>query len=236
MKIYQILTVFLLRRYKFEIRILYGFIAIFLIILLQYFNINSNQNLEPDYEEVEYVLKTESLNDYRILEIPQEDNLKRSACTENSQILMDKVKFLNPSLSKTQLYSKTNKNYFDSNSKYDFIDEIKIGGSWEPSFCQSQHRIALIVPYMNREKNLNTFIYNIHAYLQRHLLNYTIFVVEQVNSELFNKGVLMNAAFLEIFDKVSERSRQELRDYIFDCLVYHDVDLLPTGSQFDHVF
>ena len=37
-----------------------------------------------------------------------------------------------------------------------------------------------------------------HPFLQRQELGYTIFVVEQQNDQLFNKGILMNAAFKEI--------------------------------------
>ena len=45
-------------------------------------------------------------------------------------------------------------------------------------------------------------------------------VSEQVSSGKFNKGILMNAAFQEsklLFD--------------FDCVVFHDVDMLPENDK-----
>jgi hypothetical protein len=59
-----------------------------------------------------------------------------------------------------------------------------------------------------------------HPYLQRQEIAYTIFVIEQINDQLFNKGILMNSAFKEIFNKG--------KNY-FDCVLFHDVDLLPKG-------
>ena len=62
-----------------------------------------------------------------------------------------------------------------------------------------------------------------HPFLQRQELNYTIFVVEQTNSGIFNKGILMNAAFNEILVKNNFNNQ-------FDCVIYHDVDMLPTDE------
>ncbi len=62
-----------------------------------------------------------------------------------------------------------------------------------------------------------------HPFLQRQELGYTIFVVEQQNDQLFNKGILMNAAFKEI-------NKNFLNE--FDCILFHDVDLIPSGRFF----
>lgn len=110
-----------------------------------------------------------------------------------------------------------------------FINKISLGGSSEPPGCKSTESLALVIPYKNRFDNLNTFLYNMHPFLQRQQLKYTIFVVEQSNEQLFNKGVLMNAAFLEIVDKKSSVSSVLFKNKKFDCVLYHDVDLIPTG-------
>ena len=108
-----------------------------------------------------------------------------------------------------------------------FTKTIGLGGSSEPSDCDSKENLALIIPYKNRHENLNQFLYNMHPFLQRQELKYTIFVVEQSNEQLFNKGVLMNAAFLEIIDKKSSISSVLFKNTKFDCVLYHDVDLIP---------
>lgn len=61
-----------------------------------------------------------------------------------------------------------------------------------------------------------------HPFLQRQELAYTVFVVEQSNDELFNKGIIMNAAFNLIFEGNSSKE--------YDCIIYHDVDMIPSGG------
>lgn len=54
----------------------------------------------------------------------------------------------------------------------------------------------ILVPYLNRRKNLIDFLYNMHSFLQRQFISYMIVVAEQFNSnDAFNKGKLYNAAF-----------------------------------------
>ena len=58
--------------------------------------------------------------------------------------------------------------------------EVEMGGRWSPSWCAARHRIAIIVPYAKREKQLQIFLFHMHTILQRQLIDYTIFIVEQV--------------------------------------------------------
>ena len=103
------------------------------------------------------------------------------------------------------------------------FQEIKLGGHYEPTVCKSRSKLAIIVSYRDREQNLNTFLLNIHPYLMSFRLNYTIFLVEQVKDEHFNKGMLYNAAYREII-------QNKRFGYEFDCILLHDIDLLPTGK------
>jgi hypothetical protein len=41
------------------------------------------------------------------------------------------------------------------------------GGRSQPSNCSSRHRVAIIVPYRDRELHLRTFLLNIHAFLEK---------------------------------------------------------------------
>ena len=83
--------------------------------------------------------------------------------------------------------------------------------------------MAIVVPYRNRLPNLKIFLWNIHRFFQRQELEYTVYIVEQAGDKTFNKGILMNAAFREIFEL---RNVAENREY--DCIMYHDVDLIPN--------
>jgi hypothetical protein len=114
-----------------------------------------------------------------------------------------------------------------NNTALDYLGnllDVKRGGRWAPTKCQARHRIALIIPYRDREENLNIFLFNIHTFLQRQELNYAIFVVEQTNEAHFNKGILMNAAYNEIVVK----NRFNLK---FDCIIYHDVDVICNSEM-----
>ena len=104
--------------------------------------------------------------------------------------------------------------------EYNFLKNLKNGGSFKPKKC-SRHKLALVIPFKNRTNNLNQFLLNMHPLLQRQHITYTIFVVEQANNQRFNKGIIMNAAYLEIKRIYKNR---------FDCIMLHDVDLLPLDD------
>jgi len=61
--------------------------------------------------------------------------------------------------------------------------ELLPGGHWAPTSCVPRQRIAIIVPFRDRESHLKVFLRILHPFLQRQLLDYTIFVVEQVLPE-----------------------------------------------------
>lgn len=56
---------------------------------------------------------------------------------------------------------------------------VNPGGRYEPSDCQSRHKVAIIVPFRNRTEHLTVFLRYMHPFLQRQQLNYVIIVVEQ---------------------------------------------------------
>lgn len=53
------------------------------------------------------------------------------------------------------------------------------GGHRVPFDCQARYKIAIIVPYRDRLSNLCTFLLNMHPFLTKQQLDYTIFIVEQ---------------------------------------------------------
>lgn len=57
---------------------------------------------------------------------------------------------------------------------------VEMGGSWKPVDCQPKERVALILPYRNRQYHLNIFLNNIIAFLQQQGVDFSIFLIEQV--------------------------------------------------------
>ena len=54
------------------------------------------------------------------------------------------------------------------------------GGEWSPSECRNTEKLAIIIPFRDRDEHLRIFLNHIHPILQRQKLSYRIFVVEQV--------------------------------------------------------
>lgn len=98
--------------------------------------------------------------------------------------------------------------------------ELLPGGRWQPTDCVARQRVAIIIPFRDRESHLEIFLRTMHPFLQRQLLHYTVFVVEQHLPKIFNKASLMNAGFKEIIAR-----------HKFDCFIFHDVDLLPETDR-----
>ncbi|CAF0914344.1 unnamed protein product [Adineta ricciae] len=97
---------------------------------------------------------------------------------------------------------------------------LHAGGHFVPTTCRSEQRVALIVCYRKREQHLRMFLDNIHPFLQKQNLDYTIFVVNQHGNEDFNRAALFNVGYLEA-----------MKLYPFDCFIFHDVDLLPEDLR-----
>ncbi|XP_025837074.1 beta-1,4-N-acetylgalactosaminyltransferase bre-4 [Agrilus planipennis] len=97
---------------------------------------------------------------------------------------------------------------------------LKLGGHWSPTTCKPPNKVAIVVPYRCRGEHLLLFLQHMHPFLKRQLLDYTIFVVEQNGSQVFNRAMLMNIGFKEAL---------KLDNY--DCFIFHDVDLLPEDDR-----
>jgi hypothetical protein len=80
----------------------------------------------------------------------------------------------------------------------------------------SSSSVAVIIPYRNRLKNLKIFLIYIHQFLMKQKQKYKIYLVEPIESNGFNRALLLNIGFLEA-----------KKDYNWDCFIFHDVDLLP---------
>ncbi|XP_069746117.1 beta-1,4-galactosyltransferase 4-like isoform X1 [Narcine bancroftii] len=92
-------------------------------------------------------------------------------------------------------------------------------GMFAPEKCQPIQRVAILIPYRNRERHLLYLLEHLHPFLQRQLLDYGIYVIQQAGNNVFNRAKLLNVGFLEA---VKERK--------WDCFIFHDVDLIPEND------
>ncbi len=77
------------------------------------------------------------------------------------------------------------------------FSHLSPGGKFAPEHCVARHKVALLVPYRDREDHLRTFLFNIHAFLKRQLVDYGVFIVEQQGDGRFNRAMLMNVGAAE---------------------------------------
>ena len=58
--------------------------------------------------------------------------------------------------------------------------ELELGGRYRPPHCTSRHKVAIIVPFRDREDHLRTFLFNLHTLLPRQQLGKHIYKVPNV--------------------------------------------------------
>uniref|UniRef100_A0A9L0SQ92 Beta-1,4-galactosyltransferase n=1 Tax=Equus caballus TaxID=9796 RepID=A0A9L0SQ92_HORSE len=98
--------------------------------------------------------------------------------------------------------------------------EVKLGGRYTPKDCISPHKVAIIIPFRNRQEHLKYWLYYLHPILQRQQLDYGIYVINQAGEAMFNRAKLLNVGFQEA-----------LKDYDYNCFVFSDVDLIPMNDH-----
>ncbi|XP_063082710.1 beta-1,4-galactosyltransferase 1 [Cavia porcellus] len=98
--------------------------------------------------------------------------------------------------------------------------EIRMGGRYTPKDCISPHKVAIIIPFRNRQEHLKYWLYYLHPILQRQQLDYGIYVINQAGDGMFNRAKLLNIGFQEA-----------LKDYDYNCFVFSDVDLIPMDDH-----
>lgn len=82
-------------------------------------------------------------------------------------------------------------------------------------------KLAIIVPYRDREEHLNTFVPHMHEFLKDKGIDYTIFIAEQADERPFNYGKLCNTVVKEL-------------DSEYNYFCFHDIDMLPISDECDY--
>ena len=83
-------------------------------------------------------------------------------------------------------------------------------------------KLGVIVPYRNRYEHLLKFKLHIQAKLYEAKIPFELIIVEQDNSQSFNRGKLLNIGF------------QEAEKLNCDYVVFHDVDMLPRKVDYTY--
>lgn len=98
--------------------------------------------------------------------------------------------------------------------------EMMKDGKYKPKNCTARQKVAILIPFRDRESHLRIFLNHMHAFLMKQQLEYGIYVVEQTKGLEFNRGFLFNVGY-----------KEALKDSDYVCFVLHDVDLLPENDH-----
>lgn len=102
-------------------------------------------------------------------------------------------------------------------------NDLDLGGHYRPPTCRARSRVAIIVPFRDREDHLRLFLHNLIPMLKRQQIEFNVFVIEQGGSsknEAFNRAMLFNVGFVEANKRYPN----------WECFIFHDVDLIPEND------
>lgn len=97
---------------------------------------------------------------------------------------------------------------------------VETGGFYAPPSCLARHRVAIVIPFRDRNEHLHIFLNHMLPFLKKQQLEFAIYIVELAPKEKFNRAMLMNIGF-----------REAQKDKEWQCFVFHDVDLLPESDK-----
>lgn len=118
---------------------------------------------------------------------------------------------------------KINDNYDLINASNHELHYVQDGGWWSPRYCRRNKTVAIVIPFRDRLDHLAVLLRHLHPILRRQQLHYRIFVIQQDKEYTFNRGKLVNVGV-----------REALKLYPFNCIVIHDVDLIPEDDRIDY--
>ncbi|RNA26836.1 Beta-1-4-N-acetylgalactosaminyltransferase bre-4 [Brachionus plicatilis] len=144
------------------------------------------------------------------------------------KLILDKYLLINDS-QKIELVAEMSKFAYKI-IKEQFLD--KSGKKIISKFIHSKEKdlTVVVIPYLNRKQNLLDLLVNLHPFLQRQYLHYSILVIEQSNLfDNFNKGRLYNTAFEHLAQAYPPKDAK-LNKLNVRCLIFQDVDLIPESD------
>src|SRR5262245_39454385 len=85
----------------------------------------------------------------------------------------------------------------------------------------AEKRLAVLVPYRDREAHLAEFVPHMRQFLSAQGIPFQIVIIEQADPKPFNRGKLLNVGFSLVKDEV-------------DYVCFHDVDMLPIAADYSY--
>ncbi|XP_073511280.1 beta-1,4-galactosyltransferase 1-like isoform X2 [Phyllobates terribilis] len=97
---------------------------------------------------------------------------------------------------------------------------LPLGGHSKPDNCTALQKIAIVIPFRDREPHLEIWLHNMHPLLQKQQADYGVYVVEQHGKSTFNRAKLMNIGY-----------KEAVKEYDYNCFIFSDVDIIPMDQR-----
>ena len=197
--------------------------------------IKEREGLTIEYQKIEYPLNVKSFSETGHdpaadqAADPAAESATNSASEDDQdsdqiekRYLQTRIKFETPDNDTIKLFPKSIE-YFpptlaDIKEKYEKHTHNAIFAP--KKLKQKVNSVAIIIPFRDRERHLQYFItYNVPI-LRKQNIRFKIYVIEQQDSGVFNKGRLNNAGFHIAMED------GKVNQVDWDCVIMHDVDLL----------
>lgn len=86
----------------------------------------------------------------------------------------------------------------------------------------TKKKLGVVVPYRDRKEHLNIFKRRISTHLETQEIPHEIFIINQYDYGLFNRGMLLNIGFFYAVESGC------------DYVVFHDVDMIPMDVDYNY--
>ncbi|XP_065093848.1 beta-1,4-galactosyltransferase 7-like [Ochlerotatus camptorhynchus] len=103
------------------------------------------------------------------------------------------------------------------------VQHEKFHSSFKELHPSDKQKLAILVPFRDRFDELLRFAPHMSAFLNRQLVPFHIFVLNQNDRYRFNRASLINAGFLLVKDH-------------YEYIAMHDVDLLPLNNNLKYEY
>lgn len=158
----------------------------------------------------------------------EQDNDPRPYCDD---LFRDEILNNENFLSRNKTYTKLNPKkwltHLEQNQALNKINVVE--GCYAPTHCKVRQRIAIIVPYRERDFQINQFVIYMHQFLQRQHREYCVIFAEQHDKGQFNRAKLLNAGF--DWSLSEGHPFWNAKNVKPDCFIFHDIDLLPEDLR-----
>ncbi|XP_040908030.1 beta-1,4-galactosyltransferase 4 [Toxotes jaculatrix] len=197
----------ILRRGKYFVLL---FLSLSLLVWIATFSGETGKSIQPSSPTTQTLVNGDSVRDKLNSWTSAPDRLNtpppKGKCPQESPLLQGAAKLSFESSLKLKDVESENKEVAK--------------GKYEPPDCTARQSVAILIPHRNRERHLLYLLHHLHPFLQRQQLHYAIYVIQQAGEATFNRAKLLNVGYLEA-----------LKDYSWECFIFHDVDLVPENDH-----